>query len=1014
MISFRYISIIFFLVFAFVVYNSVLLSAVTPMTQKTTKKTTTSAGWSGTVRGLFEREASGDLSGTEEDLAAKGWERTKSLVHEGSSRYSGPGVSPAAAIVDEADGAVRPFSKQSVQVPRGATKDFVAGVLADADGNGKGATEGAVGGSPSGGGDGGAGKKKTKKDKKKDKEQGKDENKVQEKEQGKEQKGGGYGGYGDRPMHLVQPGLQPATDQFGPDNPSFGFFDWDHAVLSPYLNQRDPESGAWLGGNASITEQALRFESLLTLRKSLHPSLAEDFGPWFKSGGYDARSLDIMIEDMKSDQRANVVVMAIIDSRPYYKFQFEGGFSANRVRRLHDVVGTALRYCAPVPDQIVLLSLPSDAPSHCELDHVREVFGDAGKAAPIVAWGRKADHANVIAMPNLFFGTLDEWRHLHAAMKQSRDQNPYDERRDIAMWRGDIGDPTPKGSHNTSGAEARLKLILFREPEDLELGVLEVHDSQWNSSVEKWDRKGLLPGGQADVAYLTGLNTGLLHGDEAALPPQHFSKYKYIISMPGSAQGSYSRHMQFATAAGGVVLLWEQAYWEFYYRSMVEGEHLFHVNEHTILPTIRRLRENPDLARRIAANVRRFFDEDLAPDALIAVWRQFFTTNAALSLVRPTSPLVLGKGACQCDEGGPLPVCGSSNDVRTLKGCGSVDVNPTGWGQVSGIAQKIAAQEEEQENAKGEKEGLSPLLLTLVASPSAYPDAFSRMFVSQRDDDYRAFVQVPRFEECLPYLADKHEATQVAMPRLMQALAAGHYDPVMKRYSFPKGLERCEALLHLPRTSLAVAALQANVGELPDEYQTQLDLWRLVAVSAAQQGGKLRVVALVRTNVVKAALTRLWGVDAVPTAAVRVPVADFIEAVRAELAAAQLTMRILDAFAESVTAGDDEARLWNAHKFPFVASVEDFQRDPGEAMAQLTAHTGIQWATPGTFERSVADLLGPSFTADAMGDLSTLVSNLDDLDAAVEGAPCLVEMLRSTGPDDFSTTLRTCNLPENV
>jgi hypothetical protein len=927
-------------------------------------------------------------------------------------------VTPGGAIADPATGSVLPFSKQVVQVPRDATKDFVAGVLADEAAAQKVKEQAAVEVAAANAAAAEAeaeektgGQKKKKKNKnKKNKgkgEEGKEETKV------KASGGaGGWGGYGDRPFHLVKPGLAPATDQFGPNNPSFGFFDWDHAVLSPYLGQRDEESGAWLGGNASATEQSLRFESLLTLRKSLHPSLAEDFGPWFKSGGYDARSLDIMIEDMKTDQRANVVVMAIIDSRPYYKFQFEGGFSANRVRRLHDVVGTALRYCAPVPDQIVLLSLPSDAPSHCELDHVREVFGDAGKSAPIVAWGRKADHANVVAMPNLFFGTLDEWRHLHAAMKHSRDQHPFDERRDVAMWRGDVGDPTPKGSHNTSGAEARLKLILFREPEDLELGVLEVPDGQWNSSVEKWERKGLLPGGQVDVEYLTGLNTGLLHGDEAALPPQHFSKYKYIISMPGSAQGSYSRHMQFATAAGGVVLLWEQAYWEFYYKSMVEGEHLFHVNEHTILPTIRRLRENPEMAKRIAANVRRFFDEDLAPEALIAVWRQFFTTNAALSLVRPTSPLVLGEGACQCDEGGPLPVCGSSQDVRTLKGCGSVDVNPTGWGQVSGIAQKIAAQDEEKENAKGEKEGLSPFLLTLVASPSAYPDAFSRMFVSQRDAEYRAFVQTPRFEECLPHLADKNEGMEVAVPRLMQALASGHYDSVMKRYSFPDGLGRCDMLLHLPRASLAVAALQMHVNKLPTEYQSQLDLWRLISVSAAQQGGKLRVVALVRTNVVKGALTRLWGAATVPTAAVHVPVADFLDAVRAELSAAKLTMAILDAVAESMARGDDENPLWNAHKFPYVASVEDFQRDPSAAMAQLTTHTGIEWATPGTFERSVADLLGPAFAPDAMADLSALVSNIDDLDAALEGAPCLVEMLRATGPDDFSTVLRTCALPD--
>ena len=50
------------------------------------------------------------------------------------------------------------------------------------------------------------------------------------------------------------------------------------------------------------------------------------------------------------------------------------------------------------------------------------------------------------------------------------------------------------------------------------------------------------------------------------VPQANYSHYRYLVHMPGSATGSYSRNLQYLWSHGSVVLIWRHESLEFYYQ----------------------------------------------------------------------------------------------------------------------------------------------------------------------------------------------------------------------------------------------------------------------------------------------------------------------------------------------------------------------------------------------------------------------------------------------------------------
>ena len=89
-----------------------------------------------------------------------------------------------------------------------------------------------------------------------------------------------------------------------------------------------------------------------------------------------------------------------------------------------------------------------------------------------------------------------------------------------------------------------------------------------------------------DAVYL--LNNKVL----SQVPQHNYSHYRYLIHMPGSATGSYSRNLQYLWSHGSIVLIYRHEAIEYYYQWLREGETHLAVDDTDILEKIRWVEAN--------------------------------------------------------------------------------------------------------------------------------------------------------------------------------------------------------------------------------------------------------------------------------------------------------------------------------------------------------------------------------------------------------------------------------------
>jgi len=173
-----------------------------------------------------------------------------------------------------------------------------------------------------------------------------------------------------------------------------------------------------------------------------------------------------------------------------------------------------------------------------------------------------------IMMPNPYFGDLDDWGDEMRRLKKAADSRSWERRRASVFWRGKIrGDgETDKHCGNLAGNYARISAC------SLSLVYPRLFDVRTNSCrpqspdfcdnyfhYSPHERRALSD-------FLAWRNTSA-----EAIPPreycepirgdflQHddFSKYRFLLDLPGSTTGSYSRNLNHLWLFGSVVCLWD-------------------------------------------------------------------------------------------------------------------------------------------------------------------------------------------------------------------------------------------------------------------------------------------------------------------------------------------------------------------------------------------------------------------------------------------------------------------------
>jgi len=270
---------------------------------------------------------------------------------------------------------------------------------------------------------------------------------------------------------------------------------------------------------------------------------------------------------------------------------------------------------------------------------------------PVLGFGKRDPGSQPgLLVPNPFFVTPRWWTDRAATSLERSAERPWSSRSPRALFRGACG----------PGAHARFRLLRMLDPEGrLDVGFTNVDGYPALADCVR-DLASANDGSPADVERI------LADRLRPHVPQTNFSFYRYLLHMPGSATGSYSRNLQYLWTHGAVVLIWRHSAAEWYYRHLQDGVHYVAVDETSLYDTLRRLDADPNLQAALRAGSRHFATDHLSGRALVDRWRSVFAV--LYKRQAPPAPGLSNASACTCDTHLPstrhFPPCNKCEITR--------------------------------------------------------------------------------------------------------------------------------------------------------------------------------------------------------------------------------------------------------------------------------------------------------------------------------------------------------------
>mmetsp|Transcript_24667 Transcript_24667/g.64078 ORF Transcript_24667/g.64078 Transcript_24667/m.64078 type:complete len:410 (-) Transcript_24667:202-1431(-) len=260
-------------------------------------------------------------------------------------------------------------------------------------------------------------------------------------------------------------------------------------------------------------------------------------------------------------------------------------------------------------------------------------YGASGATAPLgrgptVAFAAKDPrHSEALLVPNPFFISPDWWDARTEAWLAAAHKRPWATRDRRVLFRGSCG----------PGAAARFDLMAMPDPGSrLDIGF---------TSVDGFPSIDKCAAALAAAASAPPETDGLVRERVApVVPTANFSRYRYLLHLPGAATGSYSRNLQFLWSHGAVVFIWKHDAVEWYYADLVDGVHYVSVTAETLLEKVASVDADSEMRRALRRGARRFARKHLSGEALAARWAAIFDVLATRQADAAPSPV-----GCTCD-----------------------------------------------------------------------------------------------------------------------------------------------------------------------------------------------------------------------------------------------------------------------------------------------------------------------------------------------------------------------------
>jgi len=253
------------------------------------------------------------------------------------------------------------------------------------------------------------------------------------------------------------------------------------------------------------------------------------------------------------------------------------------------------------------------------LNSIKQVLKGMDRALPdcrlpfaLSSTGHKSNQVACIArakkeygcfmVPNPYFANLYDWenREAQATLENTR----WVDKENNVFYRGAC-----RNDYDKYGSLQRFNLM------SLKSNVLDVG----------WTRN---TGTAKCIRALTNepeLQQHHLNSIKVRVKEDEFSKHKFLLNMPGSTRGSYSRHLQKLWGKGSIVLIWENDAQEWYYEHLEEGKTHITVNESSLVSTVQRVLQLPSSEQeKLILGAKEVFERLLSKEAIAMRWFEAF------------------------------------------------------------------------------------------------------------------------------------------------------------------------------------------------------------------------------------------------------------------------------------------------------------------------------------------------------------------------------------------------------
>eukprot|EP00635_Sarcinochrysidales_sp_CCMP3193_P000316 CAMPEP_0118912522 /NCGR_PEP_ID=MMETSP1166-20130328/13725_1 /TAXON_ID=1104430 /ORGANISM="Chrysoreinhardia sp, Strain CCMP3193" /LENGTH=957 /DNA_ID=CAMNT_0006852041 /DNA_START=17 /DNA_END=2887 /DNA_ORIENTATION=+ len=240
-----------------------------------------------------------------------------------------------------------------------------------------------------------------------------------------------------------------------------------------------------------------------------------------------------------------------------------------------------------------------------------------------------------ILIPNMYFGNsdLDTWSKEIKLFQQVAETRNFDDRRPAVFWRGGIRRNDGDSCDEDVGNYARLAAasLSLADPMVFDIKCVDSDHKSSSSSICHKLHKARLPCEKerdydarmrSAVAYPEAIIGEYVHRED-------FSKFQFLLNLPGSLRGSYSRNLNHLWALDSVVLLWNESgandkVVEWYYPALKDNVTHVDIDKDSAVAKVREIRRDPRHLKSLRAEARKIHERYLAPEALTRYFLRAF------------------------------------------------------------------------------------------------------------------------------------------------------------------------------------------------------------------------------------------------------------------------------------------------------------------------------------------------------------------------------------------------------